>query len=287
MFTNPRVCVGGNKRQMGSENGFALISGVVGLAIVTMGLWLLTMLLNTSQRLERGITSNAELTEMASTIELIVSTSQSCSKSGLIGLKFSTIDPPSSDPVEIHLPGSAGPGPLYAAADKMTGRTRSVTALKFTSLGLIGPGSGGTAYLGTLRLQTQLVGKAIAAKDSKEIQLALVLDGSNKVVDCYRTVPPLPPVPPPAGPTITVKSASMSKASVATCAGNINKSWDNWKGSVSCDAGSVATGGGGHCNVANINSISRPSGSNGWESGCCQTPNGAPGGTVYVVCLTP
>lgn len=162
--------------------GFTLIGTLVTLSLMGLTMWATGAMLVNSGKAERGISANLELSEIASTLQMLFESNGSCAKSGLIGL---TIDPsaPDTNPIKIHLPGATGPGPVYLEEEKLAAETRKVTKVRFTGLAPVGD----SIYFATLTVSAEVHGKALTFRSpTQAFYLKLVLDSSNQVTDCYR-----------------------------------------------------------------------------------------------------
>ena len=148
-----------------------------------------TSMLKGTMRSERGIASNADLTQTQNTIDLILETRSSCTKSGLIGM---TVDPanPDANPVTLHIPGTTGVGAVAVGEGESVG-TRNVSRLRFAALAPLEPVAGGMLYFATLRLETAVRGQALTHRNpNRDIYLKVVLDASNHIIDCYQHAGP-------------------------------------------------------------------------------------------------
>ena len=174
----------------------ALVAGTI--AVIIGGA--ITKMMEVHSRAERGIASNADLTQFFSTIDSILMNNDTCKKSGLLGLTVNPSPAPSSSStpnptpspwastetvVKIYLPGIDGPGTLYAQEGSPVGVARQVTYLRFVSLMPLSGGAGRMDYFSTLHIDTQIVGKAMTLRNpSKDFHLRLTLDDTNKILGC-------------------------------------------------------------------------------------------------------
>src|SRR5690606_12047061 len=129
-----------------------------------ISMWALTKMLHNSDRYQRGIASNADLSEINSTLEMIFANSASCSKSGLVGKVISPfpIVAPGFELGAIHVPGSTGVGAPFIETGKTYGN-RDVEIILITDMGSAGAGvpPDSTIYLSTLNINVPVRGKAL------------------------------------------------------------------------------------------------------------------------------
>lgn len=167
------------------RSGLSLVEVLVAsflLAIVSLGM---VQFVSSSRRAERGIASNADLSQIRDTVRMVLDGRDACRTSGLVGL---TVDPsrPEQTVVRLRLPGTPA-GPVVAEEGMVVNDTRRIERLRFTRLGLVTDlGTGVRVYFATLTLEAPVIGTALTTRNStRDLYVRLVLDPSNVVADCY------------------------------------------------------------------------------------------------------
>lgn len=125
---------------------------------------------------ERGIATNLDFSNSVIALDLIFQTPEACEKSGLIGVQLDPLNP-TTTPIQLLSPG----GSVYMKEGGSVNQTRKVEQLRFTSMTSVGA----PTYLATLSFATSTIGEALTLrKNAKDFLLKLVLDNSNRIVQC-------------------------------------------------------------------------------------------------------
>lgn len=144
-----------------------------------------SQMVSSAFKANRDLTSQYELNQVSQAATTILNRIESCDRSGLIGL---TLNPasPSSVPISLHKPEATQPGESLLEEGHDIGNQHKVKSLRITSMVRLGDLAIGNVYFTTLALTTAYnLTRDIEKERTKNLHFNVVLDNSNKVVQCY------------------------------------------------------------------------------------------------------
>ncbi len=168
------------------RSGIGLVEILIALAVLGSVMAGLAKLMQSMGRNERGIAAGADLTELGQFVRNVLTTSVGCQKSGLIGTDLSPLlaAAPTPVPVQIRMPGTAGPGPVRVAPD-LTFGNRRIKTVNLTASALVSPPAA-RLYLSTLSIDTEIPSETQSfRRGAKELTVFTTLDAANRIIGCY------------------------------------------------------------------------------------------------------